>query len=101
LVSPGGVRVSAAALDFDIPVMIGAAVACLPVFYTGTTISRWEGTMFLGYYAAYVTYLVLNTIRHGALATLQFALLWFVIPLTAVTLAFSVWETLQRRRPVA
>ena len=37
LVSPDGIRVSPQALQFDIPVMIGVSIACLPVFYTGGT----------------------------------------------------------------
>ncbi len=45
-------------LRFDIPVMI--AVACLPVFFTGHVIARWEGVLFLGYYVAYTLYLILN-----------------------------------------
>lgn len=93
-----GVRVSAEAIDFDIPVMIAVAVACLPIFYTGGTISRWEGALFLGYYGLYTAYLILNTIRHGALATFQAALLWFVIPLTVVTLAVSVGHAFKRRQ---
>ena len=97
LTSSDGVRVSAEAIDFDIPVMIAVAVACLPIFYTGGTISRWEGWLFLSYYAIYTTYLTLNAIRHGALATFQAALLWFVIPLTVVTLAVSVGQAIKRR----
>ncbi len=98
LTGSDGVRVSAEMFDFDIPVMIGVAVACLPVFYTGGTISRWEGVLFLGYYAAYTAYLILNAIRHGALATFQSAMLWFVIPLTVIMLVLSVWHTVKRRR---
>lgn len=98
LTGSDGVRVSAEAIDFDIPVMIGVAVACLPVFYTGATISRWEGVLFLGYYTAYTAYLILNAIRHGALATFQAAMLWFVIPLTVIMLVVAVWHTVKRRR---
>lgn len=39
-------------------------VACLPVFLTGREIARWEGGLFLGYYVAYVAYLVLAAQRH-------------------------------------
>jgi cation:H+ antiporter len=98
LTSPSGIQVSAAALAFDIPVMIAVAVACFPVFYTGGTISRWEGIVFLGYYVAYTTYLVLNATQHAGLATFQAAMLWFVIPLTAITLAVSVRQAVKLRR---
>jgi len=34
LVSPDGVAVAPGALDFDLPVMVAVAVACLPIFFT-------------------------------------------------------------------
>ena len=71
LVSPDGMAVSAAALHFDIPVMTAVALACLPVFFTGQTIARWEGGLFLGYYVAYTAYLVLAAQQHDAAAGLQ------------------------------
>jgi cation:H+ antiporter len=93
----GGVAVAEQALRFDIPVMVAVAVACLPIFFTGERISRWEGVLFLGYYAAYVAYLVLAAKRHEALAPYGRALLWFVIPATALALALSVARSLGRR----
>jgi len=101
LVSPAGIRVSAEALEFDIPVMIAVAVACFPVFYTGTTISRWEGIVFLGYYVAYTAYLILNATQHAGLATFRAAMLWFAIPLTVFTFVVSLWQAWQRRRAAA
>ncbi len=43
MVSPVGITVPAEALEFDIPVMIAVAVACLPILGRGHRISRWEG----------------------------------------------------------
>ncbi|HSM04255.1 MAG TPA: calcium/sodium antiporter, partial [Longimicrobiales bacterium] len=51
------------ALDF--PVMVAVAVICLPVFLTGANISRREGAVFLLYYVAYMTYLVLHATDHA------------------------------------
>lgn len=85
-VSPTGIAVSGSSLWFDFPVMIAAAVACLPIFYTGHRIARWEGALFLGYYGAYVAYLVLSTTEHAALSAFSTAMAAFVLPLTAVTL---------------
>ena len=98
VVSREGILVSPQALQFDLPVMIGVAVACLPVFYTGGTISRWEGGLFLGYYVAYTVYLILDATRNGALHTFRDAMLWFVIPLTAVLLVVHVWHSIRSRR---
>jgi len=96
MITSSGVAVSAAALRFDIPVMVAIAVACLPIFFTGRLISRWEGALFFFYYLAYTAYLVLtatgNNLSHG----LRDAMLVFVIPLTAVTLAVTAWRGLRQ-----
>jgi cation:H+ antiporter len=88
-VAPGGIPVSEPVLWFDLPVMIAVAGACLPIFFTGYTIARWEGFLFLGYYVAYTTYLVLGATQHEALSTFSFAMGAFVVPLTIVTLVVS------------
>lgn len=86
LVAPGGVPVPSQAIDFDIPVMTAVAVACLPLLFTGNVIRRWEGALFLGYGVAYTTYLVLDATQHPFRDDLANAMLWFVIPLTVVTI---------------
>jgi cation:H+ antiporter len=90
IVAPGGVAVPPAALTFDIPVMIAVAVACLPIFFTGYTIARWEGWLFLGYYLAYTAFLLLAATEHDALPAFSAVLGLFVLPLTAATLLVLV-----------
>ncbi|MDX1568531.1 MAG: calcium/sodium antiporter [Longimicrobiales bacterium] len=85
LVAPGGIPVSTGALTFDIPVMIAVAIATLPLFFTGHRISRWEGGLFLAYYVAYTVYLALDATDHAALPAFGTAFLWFLLPLTVVT----------------
>jgi cation:H+ antiporter len=92
LLAPAGVPVSSAALRLDIPVMIAVAVACLPVFFTGHLIARWEGALFLGYYLAYASYLILYATEHALLPAFSGAMLGFVLPLTAITLAVLAWR---------
>jgi cation:H+ antiporter len=53
-----GLTVSPDMLRVDFAVMLVVAVACLPIFWTGHRITRWEGLLFLAGYAAYVTWLV-------------------------------------------
>ncbi len=81
-----GLVMPEAILNFDIWVMIAVALACLPVFMTGREIARWEGGVFLVYYAAYVAYLILATQQHSALGTFSTAMMSFVIPITVITL---------------
>lgn len=86
LVAPAGIAVAPAVLRFDLPVMIAVAVACLPIFFTGSRISRWEGALFVGYFCAYMAYLVMSASQHEALDEFNLVMLFFILPLTAVTL---------------
>ncbi len=86
LVSPAGLPVAPAVLHFDAWVMLAVAAACLPILVTGREIARWEGALFVGYYVAYVAYLILAAQRHALLPAFNEAMLGFVIPLTIVTL---------------
>lgn len=97
VVSPAGIAVSPAALQFDILVMIAVAVACLPVFLSGYRISRLNGAAFLAFYVAYVVYLIFTATEHHALGTYQSAMRYFVLPITAVTLCFITWRGLRAR----
>ncbi|MFP4437528.1 MAG: calcium/sodium antiporter [Chloroflexaceae bacterium] len=58
LVSPAGIGVPAEAIWFNIPVMIAVSLACLPIFFTGSVVSRREGWMLLGYYGVYTIFLI-------------------------------------------
>jgi hypothetical protein len=81
-----GLAMAPSLLAFDIWVMLAVALACLPVFMTGREIARWEGGVFLGYYVAYVAYLILAAQQHDALQAFSGVMLGFVVPLTVVTL---------------
>jgi cation:H+ antiporter len=67
-------------------VMLAVFVACLPIFFSGYCIHRWEGLLFFAYYVAYTLYLVMFATGLGAIDLLRDAMLWFAFPLTAVTL---------------
>jgi cation:H+ antiporter len=92
VVAPGGVPVPAEVLRFDLPVMLAVTVACLPIFVTGYRIDRWEGFLFLGYYAVYALFIILTATRHPALPVLTMVMLGIVIPITVVTLGLVVWR---------
>ncbi len=85
-----GLGLSASVLSFDLWVMLAVAFACLPVFVMGRQIARWEGAVFLFYYTAYVTYLILTARQDAASDAFSTAMLGFVVPLTIVTLVV-VW----------
>lgn len=81
-----GLMMAPALLSFDLWVMLAVALACLPIFMSGREIARWEGGVFVAYYAAYVAYLILAAQRHDALGMFSTAMMSFVLPLTVVTL---------------
>jgi cation:H+ antiporter len=96
--APGGVAVSPDALAFDIPFMVVVALACLPIFFTGNTIARWEGLIFLTYYGVYTGYLVLHANGSHNLPLYLDMVLYFLAPLTLLTIGIALWREIAARR---
>ena len=100
--SAGGIALSAEVVRFDLVVMTLASLACLPLFFTGGKISRWEGGMLAGYYAAYTICLVLaagvdagtgiSFVKNGWTA------LYFVAPLVLVALGATAFYVFSDRK---
>lgn len=82
----GGIPVAAAAIAIDLPLMVAAAFALIPLAFTGFVIARWEGSLFVLLYVAYTLYLVLASTQHDAATGFTSIMLWFVLPLVAITL---------------
>ncbi|HSG07648.1 MAG TPA: calcium/sodium antiporter [Longimicrobiales bacterium] len=93
-----GIAVPLGVLTFDMPLMLASSVACLPIFFTGWTISRWEGWVFLAYYFIYLSYLVMYHTQHGAQDLVRAGLFFFALPLTALTLSVLAVREFKRRR---
>ncbi|MBF2089604.1 MAG: calcium/sodium antiporter [Synechococcales cyanobacterium K44_A2020_017] len=86
MIAPEGLPIALPALRFDIPVMVAVAIACLPIFFTGGIVDRWEGLLFLGYYLAYTSYLVFNATQHDSIELFSTLVLALVALLTLVAL---------------
>jgi cation:H+ antiporter len=98
VVAPSGIAISDAIIAFDLPIMLAVAFACLPIFLTGGVIRRWEGGVLLGYYVLYTIYLIFASTRHDLLNEYSAVLVWFVFPLTALTVVITLVQDLRRRR---
>lgn len=96
-IAPSGLGVSQAALHFDFPILLAVSLACLPIFFTGREISRWEGAMFFFYYLAYVFYLFIKTTEHDSLPWFNWIMLYFVIPITVVTFIVITFRTNRKK----
>jgi cation:H+ antiporter len=98
MVAPDGLRVAPSLLNFDMAIMLAAALACLPVFFTGYSIARWEGWIFLLCYAAYSAYLIMDATGHDALPAFSHVMLVFALPLLAVTISIITLNSLRNQR---
>ena len=98
IASGAGLPVSEAARNFDLWVMLAVAFACLPIMITGREIARWEGVIFLAYYAAYTAWLVLQAQQHASLPALSGIMLGYVMPLTVITVVVSIVRSNGKRR---
>jgi cation:H+ antiporter len=76
--------------QLDLWVMLAALLACLPVFFSGREIARWEGLLFLLAYAGYTVFLVLQAKAHPALPMFSQLLMAYVLPLTLVALVAAL-----------
>lgn len=85
-VAPNSIPVAQSAIQVDIPVMIVVAVACLPIFANGHVLKRWEGALFFLFYVSYIMWLVVDAAEHSVRDDYGNVMLFFVVPLTAITL---------------
>ena len=92
-----GLPVSEAARNFDLWVMLAVAFACLPIMITGREIARWEGGVFLAYYAAYTAWLVLQAQQHASVPAFSGIMLGYVMPITVITIVVSIVRSNGRR----
>ncbi|CAN5388163.1 calcium/sodium antiporter [soil metagenome] len=98
LLKPGGLPVPSAVLSVDLPLMIAASVALLPVIYTGARIGRREGLLFLSLYVSYTCYVVLDASGHDSQEGFSVVMLLFVLPLVALTLLVLAGRERRGRR---
>ncbi|MGV2827344.1 calcium/sodium antiporter [Myxosarcina sp. GI1(2024)] len=99
IVAPNGIEFSETVLEVNAPVAIAVAFACLPIFYSGYRLDRWEGLMFVLYYLAYISYLIMDATNYEGLPVYRTVMLAFVIPITVITLVtIAIRERHSRRK---
>lgn len=97
MISSTGMPVGPEALRFDFPVMLAVALICVPIFYTDWTISRWEGALFLGYYVAYIVYLVLLGTNSSLLPLFTTFMFWALL-LSLVVVIVDAMRAMRSQR---
>lgn len=101
LLAPVPLSVSPNALDFDLPVMLGVTLLCLPVFYSGYRITRAEGVLLLALYLAYGLHVVSFTTGMPLAGKLEQLVLLCVLPALLAFLLFTsvrAWRRQHNKR---
>ena len=97
LVSPIPLLAGEQLAGFDIPVMLGVAALCVPIFFIGSMLNRMEGFLFLALYVAYVWVLIAMALSLGYLAQLQTAVLYGLIPFVLLYVLITLGLELRKR----
>lgn len=98
IVAPGALDVSVDAINLDLPFMVIVACACLPLFWPAKELGRPEAAGFLFYYLAYISYLVLIALQHPLKETMEWAMVWIIIPLTVVMILIKFISDYRKRK---
>ena len=97
VIAPTPLSVSPNALGFDLPVMLGVAVLCLPLFYSGYRITRAEGLVLLGLFAAYGLHVITFTTGMPLAGRLEHLMLFYVLPVLGLFVLISTLVAWRRQ----
>lgn len=98
LISPTPLLASEQLMQIDVPVMVAVAVLCLPLFFLGSTLNRFEGFLFLVLYTAYLWFTVAMALSLPYLSQLQTGLVYGLAPLVGFYVFLCLINDLLRRR---
>ncbi|KGS13595.1 MULTISPECIES: calcium/sodium antiporter [Pseudomonas syringae group] len=95
LVAPVPLTISPNALVFDLPVMLGVSLLCVPLFYSGYRIDRIEGLLLLALYLTYGLHILAISTGMALASRLEGGMLAFVLPVLGLIVA---WRTVSAWR---
>lgn len=98
ILSPQPIAVPEATIWLDLPVMLGAAIICWPIFFTRRMVSQREGSLLLVYYLSYTLYLVLQATGSTGLPIYTTVVGLVLIPLTVALLVVRALRWLGEER---
>ncbi len=98
VISAGALPLAEEAIWVDIPIMVVATVALLPIFVSDHRLSRAEGVLFLAYYAVYVLMLYFRNASESILSEYQTELVLVAVPVIAITMSIITVRAVRQRR---
>ncbi len=82
----------------DFPIMLGVALLCLPLFFTGAILSRIEGGLFFGLYLIYTLFLIGIASQATWLAQFDSVFFYLVLPATLFVVVGSLLKDMANRK---
>jgi len=67
------------------------------VFFKNNIIARWQGGVFVGYYLAYIVYLILAVDGQDTLGTFGRVMGYFALPLTVIAFGAAAVQRYRSR----
>ncbi len=86
-----GLAINGILRELDFPATVAATLLCLPVFLTGTVISRFEGFFFLLFYAFYAAMALLRNAASPLYAVLAEIFFYILLPCALFFVVLILW----------
>ena len=99
--SPNGIAFGDDAVRLDLPILVAAAIACVPIVFGDHILDRWEGLLFVAFYVIYLGFLALDGTDRLVTDPLTIVLAVFVIPLGLISLGVAIAKVRKSRHRVA
>jgi cation:H+ antiporter len=96
VIAGGDVPVSASLMSVDVPVMIGVALSCLPIFISGYVITRFNGFAWIGFYILYVAYMLMVTQSSPMAAGFGTFVISVIIPIAGLVTVIALVRSFNR-----
>lgn len=97
LIAPQPLSVSPNSLVYDLPIMLGVTLLCLPLFYSGLRISRLKGLLLLALYALYGLDIIGFSTGSPLAERLESLMLRFVLPTLTLLVVLGMLRTWWRQ----
>lgn len=97
LVSPTPLLAGAQMAALDIPVMVAVAVLCVPFFFVGAILNRFEGLLFFTCYVVYTWVLIALALQLDYIDQLKQAVMYGLAPVVIGYVVISLALDLRRR----
>jgi cation:H+ antiporter len=84
-------------IRLDFPVMLAATIVLLPICWNGFMIKKWEGSLLVMFYVAYVAYLIMEA-GDGTAPELYRTAMLIIVPLVMIVYGAAGFQGWRKHR---